>query len=396
MIPARQIIGANADLKRLFDDGFEMSIKGAHLLIHSVPYLDASRKVRRGVLIFGLNFSDDVLIKAPKDHTAHFVGDYPHYADKTPISAIIHNAGSFNLSGVAAQFFLSSRPEKPDPDYNQKVRRYVDVLSIPAREVEPDVTAQTRKLVESVDDDSPFIFPDTNSARAQITAVSDKLKGLSVAIIGLGGTGSYVLDAVAKTSVKEIHLFDDDEFSLHNAYRAPGAPTREQLTARMLKVHYLAEIYSRMHRGIVPHAERVTATNGSELTKMSFVFLCVDPGIDKAHIVQSLIQNHIPFVDTGIGVEAVDGKLLGIVNTITVTPEHSEHAAKVPVAAPGADDLYASNIQIAELNMLNAVNAVIRWKKHFGFYVNERNEHGSAYTIGPNMLTNEDTYSQVR
>lgn len=397
MPSSREIIETNADLKRLFDeDGFELSVKGAHLVVQSVPYLDANRRVRRGVLIFDLNMKDDLLAGGPKDHTAHFVGDHPHYADKTPITGIVHSQGSFNLSGVAAQFYFSSLPPERDANHRNKVHRYVDLLSGPAREVEPGVTAQTRKLVESADEECPFVFPDTNSARAQIDGVSAKLKGLAIAIVGLGGTGSYLLDAVAKTPVKEIHLFDDDEFSLHNAYRAPGAPTRETLRARHSKVAYLTGIYSRMHRGIVPHEEKVTETNVDHLKRMSFVFLSMDPGVAKAHIVQVLVGAKIPFIDTGIGVEAVDNKLLGAVNSITVTPEWSDHVGKVPVHAAAADDLYASNIQIAELNMLNAVMAVIRWKKYFGFYVDERNEHGSAYTIGPNMLTNEDTHPQVR
>lgn len=397
MATSREIIEANADLKRLFDeDGFELSVKGAHLFVQSVPYLDAKRQVRRGVLVFELNMKDDLLVGGPKDHTAHFVGDYPHYADNTPITGIVHSQSSFNLSGVTAQFYFSSRPSQADANHRDKVHRYAELLSTPAREVEPGVTAQTRKLVESVDDECPFVFPDTNSARAQIDGISAKLKGLTVAIVGLGGTGSYLLDAVAKTPVNEIHLFDDDEFSLHNAYRAPGAPTREILRARQSKVAYLAGIYSRMHRRIIPHEQKVSEANVDQLKKMSFVFLSMDPGPAKAHIVQVLVGAKVPFIDTGIGVEAVDSKLLGTVNSITVTPEWSDHVGKIPVHAAAADDLYASNIQIAELNMLNAVLAVIRWKKYFGFYVDERNEHGSAYTIGPNMLTNEDSHPQVR
>lgn len=397
MATSREVIEANADLKRLFeDDGFELSVKGAHLFVHAVPYLDAKGEVRRGVLVLDLNMRDDLIAGPPRDHVAHFVGDYPHYADKTPITGIVNQRGTFNVSGTTAQFCFSSKPANADANHQVKVHRYVDLLSTPAREVEPGVTAQTRKLVESTEDECPFVYPDTNSARAQIGGISAKLNGLRIAIVGLGGTGSYILDAVAKTPVKEIHLFDDDEFSLHNAYRAPGAPTKEDLKARNTKVAYLTIIYSRMHRGVVPHAEKVTAANVEFLTTMSFVFLSMDPGPAKAHIVQTLLNAKVPFVDTGIGVEAVGNRLLGTVNTITVTPQWNEHVGKVPVQAAAADDLYASNIQIAELNMLNAVNAVIRWKKHFDFYVNERNEHGSAYTIGPNMLTNEDTHPPVR
>ena len=68
-----------------------------------------------------------------------------------------------------------------------------------------------------------FQYPNTNSARAKITDLDEKYKGLKIAIIGLGGTGSYVLDLIAKTPVAEIHIFDKDVFQLHNAFRAPGA-----------------------------------------------------------------------------------------------------------------------------------------------------------------------------
>ena len=68
-----------------------------------------------------------------------------------------------------------------------------------------------------------FLYEDTASSRADIVTINSKLKSLRIGIVGLGGTGSYVLDFVAKTPVKEIHLFDGDTFDQHNAFRAPGA-----------------------------------------------------------------------------------------------------------------------------------------------------------------------------
>jgi hypothetical protein len=392
MAKASEIIAGSPDLKRLHEDGFELSIKKAHLLVSSVPYLTAARKVARGVLIFPLEMATDTTAKKPPDHVAHFAGEKPHYADGTPIAGIIHKEATQKLAeGIVSKFHLSSKPDVADVDYEIKVRRYVDIISGPARVVDPNATAQTRRIIESEDDDTPLVFLDTNSARAQITTITDKLKGFRIAIVGLGGTGSYILDLVAKTPVKEIHLFDDDEYSLHNAYRAPGAPTRDQLRARMLKVNYLAEIYSRMHKGIIPHPERADETNTDKVGSMNFVFLCMDPGPDKAKLVEFLVAHGIPFVDTGLGVEAASDKLVGMVNTITVTPDYKTHLHKVPVKTGGDDDLYASNIQIAELNAMNAVFAVIRWKKYVGFYVDDRKEHECTYTISPNMLTNEET-----
>jgi hypothetical protein len=391
MSQSAEIIAASSDLKRLHEDGFELSIKRAHLLVSSVPYVTASRTVARGVLIFPLTMASDTTAGTPLDHVAFFAGDQPHYADGTPIAGIVNEQGTIKLAeGIVAKFRFSSKPEVPDADYGVKVRRYVDVISGPARVLDKTATAQTRMIVESEDDDSPFVFLDTNSARAQITPISDKLKGLRIAIVGVGGTGSYLLDLVAKTRVKEIHLFDDDEYSLHNAYRSPGAPTRDQLRARIPKVDYFGETYSRVHKGIILYHERITAANLTKLAGMNFIFLCMDPGPDKAQLVTFLVNSGIAFADTGLGVEVASDKLIGIVNLITVTPDYKGHVHKIAVNAGGDDDLYASNIQIAELNMLSAVLAVIRWKKYCGFYADDRHEHECSYTVGPNMLTNEE------
>ena len=51
---------------------------------------------------------------------------------------------------------------------------------------------------------------------------------------------------------------------------------------------------------------------------------------------------------------------------------------------------YDRNIQVAELNALNAVMAIIKWKKLWGFYVDLEREHHSTYTIDGNEFTNED------
>jgi len=98
------------------------------------------------------------------------------------------------------------------------------------------VKAQTFRVIESKPEESVFNYIDTNSSRAEVEAISDKLKGRKIGIMGLGGTGSYVLDLVAKTPADEIHLFDGDEFAQHNAFRAPGAPSVDQLRTPPPKV----------------------------------------------------------------------------------------------------------------------------------------------------------------
>ena len=54
------------------------------------------------------------------------------------------------------------------------------------------------------------------------------------------------------------------------------------------------------------------------------------------------------------------------------------------------DDEYDRNIQIADLNALNAMLAVIRWKKLFGFYADTGHEHSSAMIVERNKIINDD------
>ena len=54
---------------------------------------------------------------------------------------------------------------------------------------------------------------------------------------------------------------------------------------------------------------------------------------------------------------------------------------------PGEDD-YSSNIQVAELNALNAILAVIWWKRHLGFYATHEATNLTIYKLYLNELRN--------
>ena len=224
--------------------------------------------------------------------------------------------------------------------------------------------------------------------------ISDKLRLAKVAIVGLGGTGSYVLDLIAKTPVGTIHLYDGDVLFTHNAFRSPGAASLESLRTKPKKVDYLANIYSRMKRGIVPHPEFVTKENIQELDDCDFVFLTMEGSQTKRAIVERLTEVGIPFVDVGIGLNVVGTCLQGAVQTISRTPadrERTPERHEIAFDAPADEEVYDLNIQIADLNALNATMAVIRWKKLFGFYGDLEDEHYSVYSIDGNLMINDDS-----
>ncbi|WP_395443945.1 ThiF family adenylyltransferase [Caulobacter sp. UC70_42] len=213
-----------------------------------------------------------------------------------------------------------------------------------------------------------------------------------VAIIGLGGTGGYVLDLVAKTPSQEIRLFDPDDFLSHNAFRAPGAPSLDELREAPLKAHYWAAIYARMRKGIVPHAVAIDASNVHLLDGVTFAFICIDDGPSKKTVIAKLEEIGASFVDVGMGLQLDDGSLGGILRVTTSTPEKREHVhgGRIDFSDDQGQDIYATNIQVADLNALNAVMAVIKWKKLRGFYRDLEQEHHSTYTTDGNMLLNGD------
>jgi hypothetical protein len=72
-------------------------------------------------------------------------------------------------------------------------------------------------------------------------------------------------------------------------------------------------------------------------------------------------------------------------------PEKRDHfRSRVGFGDQNQENEYERNIQIAELNCLNAAMAVIKWKKMCGFYLDMEHEYSSTYTISVNMLLSED------
>jgi len=389
---SQQLINRSPDLKRLRDEGYDVEVRSNYLLVKNVPYVNSKAEVKIGTLVSELSLAGDITVP-PNTHVLYFIGEYPCEKDGSEIFQIKHNSQDTNLAAdLVVNHSFSSKPNGGYKDYYDKMCTYISIISNPAISLNTNLSARVFPAVEADEEGLAFNYVDTASSRAGIGVAMDKLKLERIAIVGVGGTGSYVLDLVAKTPVREIHLFDGDVFSQHNAFRAPGAPTIEELRQSQLKVNYFKGIYSKMHRGIVAHECPIIETNIEQLRGMDFVFLCLDSGDNKKLLLEKLEEWHIPFIDVGLGVELVDCSLGGIIRVTTSTDHKREHIKeknRIPLSETGNDE-YSRNIQIADLNALCASLAIVKWKKLFGFYRDLEKEHHSTYTIDGNTLINED------
>ena len=122
---------------------------------------------------------------------------------------------------------------------------------------------------------------------------------------------------------------------------------------------------------------------------MDFVFLALTDGAAKKVIIDALDQYNVSFTDCGMGVYKVDDALAGQVRVTTSTPGHRVEARRHIALSDGEQDEYSQNIQIAELNSLNATIAVMRWKKINGFYLDLEHEYNTVYVIDGNSMIND-------
>lgn len=389
---SQQLINRSPDLKQLRDEGYNMAVKGGYLVVHRIPYVNCNKEIKYGMLVSKLTLSNGTQTSKPETHVIYFEGEHPCDKEGVEIIQIKHASSPQQLDeGVHVNHSFSNKPPNGYDNYYLQVKRYAEIISAPAKSIDDTVTETPFDVVFDEDADSVFQYLDTNSSRANINMINAKFKGQKIAIIGLGGTGAYILDLVAKTCVNEIHLFDGDEFLLHNAFRSPGAASNEVLETKPKKAEYYAGIYSNMHKHIIPHGYYVNEHNFDELNQMSYVFICIDRNATRKQVIEHLLKAKIPFIDVGLGVNTVDDFLIGTVRVTTGTEFKSEHLDNRVPFGENDNNEYGTNIQVADLNCLNGVMAVLKWKKMSGFYQDLENEHHSTYSINVAQLLNEET-----
>lgn len=379
-----RLVRNSPDLARLVQDGFAVRIVNGYIVVDDIPFVNDAAQVQLGSLLCPLDLSGTTAAP-PSTHVMCFVGGVPRDKNGQAIDGLV-NDGVEKWSAapeLTATCGFSQKPNGGYPDFYEKVTYYAAMIIGPAQAVNPDATPYTYKPVETDEDDGVFLYVDTFSSRAGITELNDLLALEKVVVIGLGGTGAHLLDALAKTPVLTIHLYDGDFFRTHNAFRAPGAASLEDVAAGMKKVDYYTQMYSAMRRGIVPHPVNATAETVDALLDANFVFLAIDTGPDKKAIVETLTTNGIPFIDTGIGLSKDPNGINGLLRITTSTPGRSEHITNDRLISyfAGEDAEYDTNLQVDELNALTANLAVIRYKKLLGFYADAEDERHTVYVV---------------
>jgi hypothetical protein len=381
-----QLVNHNEDVRRLVEKGYAVAFDSNYLVVRDVPYLDHECKLRIGAIVTKFVDAGQDRI-SQEDHVIFFAGSVPHGLDGKPIPNLGGGPTTLGLSeaskDVVVERTFSNKPKATGKfaDFFEKIESYVAIISGPAIELH-NANPLTFRAIADSKLDSPFKIRDTLTSRAEIGDLAEKFKHDVIAVIGVGGTGAYVLDFLVKTPVREIRAFDVDLFYVHNTFRSPGKFDPAELGKPK------AEVYQSRHEnfrtGLTVTQKFLDATCSGDLDGVTFAFVCVDRGSSRAGIFDLLIAKGIPFIDVGMGLDRKRGPLNGMLRTTYYSAERARELRDRGLAelVDTPDDLYRTNIQIGELNALNACLAVIKFKQLRGFYFQEQPYYHILFGVG--------------
>lgn len=137
----------------------------------------------------------------------------------------------------------------------------------------------------------------------------ERLRQLSVAVIGCSGTGSPVIEQLARLGIGELVLVDDDKLEARNINRILNSTMTDVREGRF-KVDVLADAVRRMETGtrVVPLALNLWTPDAVKaVAQCDLVFGCMDT-IDGRFLLNTIAAYYqLPYIDLGVRIAAVPG-----------------------------------------------------------------------------------------
>lgn len=140
-----------------------------------------------------------------------------------------------------------------------------------------------------------------------------KLQQSSVAIIGLGGVGSYAVEAIVRSGVGTIIIVDADRIETSNINRqlpalhsTLGKYKTDVVATRMQDINPLLKIYKYTCR------YNHQTSNQILREKLDYVIDAIDSLPDKVHLIKSCLQKDIPIISSMGAARRLDPSMLKV------------------------------------------------------------------------------------
>ena len=406
------LISHSEDLSALVQHGYCIQIRGCYLLVEHIPYIKEDGNIAQASIVTSLDVLND-RISAPKDHTVWWTGEVPYTEDGCSMEEQLicsrWDEGYDLGENISVRMQWSRKPKDQRGtrgylDYKEKIETYVDYVAGPADAKAPGVlsAALTGADPVLVAARTRFKYLNTGTYRYGTKGIDSRIEDEVIAVVGVGGSGSYIVDILMKTDVKEIHMYDDDMLEQHNAFRLAGAARLEEIQGTIPKVNWHKEQYERVRKCGV-HANEHKMIGGSEsiqLSKFSTVFIAVDELSSRRAIQLDCERAGVLHIAVGIGVDIEgenDDQLDGMVKVETQYSggDKENHSVNENNDKMVENGVYG-NIQTAELNMLSAALAIVEWKAKRGIYRSDRVDYGASviYTTADGSIERTKTVNK--
>jgi molybdopterin/thiamine biosynthesis adenylyltransferase len=271
------------------------------------------------------------------------------YHERTEISAVLRadyvlelsnhaRANGYSLVFVHTHPFSAGVPVFSQADYDGETHlvRYFDARSptivLASLVVGPEgcrarlMKNQSELRVVEVDSDLRIFFDPLDGAvateiydrqiRAFGVAGQSILGRLTVGIVGLGGTGSVLVQQLAHPGVRRFILVDGDQVESTNLNRLVGSQEADIGRPKVeIAVDQIRSIRSDAEVTVVV-GDITVAKNARLLLPADLVFLCTDTHASRAIVGQMAYQYLMPCIDMGVSISIREGKIAYITGRV--------------------------------------------------------------------------------
>ena len=153
--------------------------------------------------------------------------------------------------------------------------------------------------------------------RAFGSEVQTLLQSLHIGVVGAGGTGSAVIEQLARLGVGTLSIFDGDRFDVSNVNRVYGSHSSDIGQA---KVHIAKQNVERIGLGtkLTVYDKHITREAiAAQLRKCDIIFGCTDKEIPRSILIQLALRYLIPVIDMGIVVKSEKNVISDVVGRVT-------------------------------------------------------------------------------
>lgn len=187
------------------------------------------------------------------------------------------------------------------------------------------------QLIRIVGDRFRFLHaPDTNDGMSVDFARYDRqvrafgpemqrlLSGMSVGVVGAGGTGSSVIEQLIRLGVGKVTISDGQHFEGSNVTRVYGSRCSDDGTAKTRIMERMASDVGTGTR-IIPIAKPITFRSAmKQFRDCDVVFGCTDDQWGRSLLTRLNIYYYIPVLDMGVRIDSEHGELRSVQGRVTI------------------------------------------------------------------------------